>query len=428
MKVRDLRKKAEKYLVGGVDSPVRSFKYVGIKPLFVSHGKGARFVDVEGRSYIDYCLAWGCLILGHNNGKVREALTSMLKKGINFGFTHTGEVELAELLIKFVPCAEKVRFTNSGTEAVMTAIRLARAYRRKNKIIKFEGAYHGHNDYLLVAAGSGQATSGVPFCKGIPEEFTRETITLPYNNKELLERTVKKYRKHLAAIIIEPVMGNCGVILPERDFLQFVGSLCKKYGIVLIFDEVITGFRLSLGGAQEYFGVIPDLSCLGKIIGGGLPVGVVCGRKEIMNLLAPEGEVYQAGTFSANPLVIAAGLATMKMLASDFSYKKLAQITSYLCKSIEKMADKYGIKLRVNYISSMFSLFFTDREVIDYNSAQSQDKNLFRRWYRYMFDRGIHFSPSPFEANFLSWAHSQGDIDITLGILENSFKYLRRVR
>ena len=423
---KSLFDEAKKFIPGGVNSPVRSFQAVGGLPVFVKEAKGSKIYGECGKGFIDYCLSWGALILGHAHPKVIEALSRAIKKGTSFGTATKLEIELAKLIVEAIPSIEQVRLTNSGTEAVMGAIRLARAYTKRSKIIKFEGAYHGHADYLLANAGFRPATLGNPASAGVPKDFIKHTLVLPYNDIGKVKETVKKYQKDLAAIIVEPVLANCGVVLPKEGFLQDLRKIADKYNIVLIFDEVITGFRLSYAGAQGYFGVKPDLTCLGKIIGGGLPVGAFGGRREIMQLLAPEGPVYQAGTLSGNPVAVSAGVATLNILKKDNPYRNLERMTKEFCKSIGEKAKDFKIKLKVNHISSMFSLFFTDREVVDFNLSQTQDLRLFKKFFHGLLRNGVYFSPSGFEANFLSTAHSAEDLNKTLKFIETALKSLRR--
>jgi glutamate-1-semialdehyde 2,1-aminomutase len=387
---KGLFKEAKKYIPGGVNSPVRSFQTVGGEPIFIKEAKGSKIYGECGREFIDYCMSWGALILGHAHPKVIEALLQVIKKGTSFGTATKLEIELAKLIIEALPSIEQVRLTNSGTEAVMGAIRLARAYTQKDKVIKFEGSYHGHADYLLD-------------CPGIPGDFKKHTLILPYNNVEKVKEKVKKYQKELAAIIVEPVEANCRVVLPKQGFLQDLRKIADRYNIILIFDEVITGFRLSYSGAQGYFNVKPDLTCLGKIIGGGLPVGAFGGRREIMQLLAPEGPVYQAGTLSGNPIAVTAGIATLNILKKDNPYTNLEKRTKEFCKKIKEKAIDSNIKLKINHIGSMFSLFFS-----------GQDLGLFKKFFHSLLKNGVYFSPSGFEANFLSTAHSAEDLDRTL--------------
>lgn len=415
---------AKKYLVGGVNSPVRSFKSVGGYPVFIKRAKGSKLYSESGKEFIDYCLSWGALILGHAYPKVVKSLEEVIKNGTSYGAATKQETELAKLIVGAVPSIELLRLTSSGTEAVMGAIRLARAYTKKDKIIKFEGSYHGHADYLLVKAGSGAATLGIPDSLGVPKDFTKHTLVLPYNDIKKLEETAKKYQHDLAAIIIEPVAANCGVILPQPEFLQALRKIADKFNIVLIFDEVITGFRVSFGGAQEFFQVKPDLTCLGKIVGGGLPIGVFGGRKEIMRLLAPEGPVYQAGTLSGNPIAVAAGITTLKILKQNNPYKDLNIKTKALTDGIKLHAKEYAIGLRINSLNSLFSIFFTNKDVTDYKTAEMQNLNLFNKFFHSLLKSGIYVSPSRFEANFLSVAHTDIDIKKTLTIIDKAFKLL----
>ncbi len=423
---KNLFEEAKRYIPGGVNSPVRSFRAVGGYPVFVKEARGSKIYGECGGEFIDYCLSWGALILGHAHSGVTQRLGEAIKNGTSFGTATKLETELARLIVEAVPSIEQVRLTNSGTEAVMSAIRLARAYTEKNKIIKFEGSYHGHADYLLVKAGSGQATLGMSDSLGVPKVFTKHTIVLPFNNIKRVEEIVKKCQKDIAAIIVEPVVGNMGVVLPKPGFLQDLRRIADKYNIVLIFDEVITGFRLSYGGAQGYFNVKPDLTCLGKIIGGGLPIGAFGGRKEIMELLAPEGGVYQAGTLSGNPIAVTAGITTLKILKENNPYGGLEEKTKELCEGIRLKAQRYSIKLKVNYISSFFSIFFTGQEVIDYRTARTQDIDLFKKFFHGLLKKRVYFSPSGFEANFLSLAHSDKDLYKTLKAISEVFKKIGR--
>jgi len=423
---KKLFKEAKIYIPGGVNSPVRSFQGVGGYPIFIKQAKGSKIYGECGREFIDYCMSWGALILGHAHPEIIETLQEVVKRGTSFGTATKLEIELAKLIVEAIPSIEQVRFTNSGTEAVMSAIRLARAYTKKDKIIKFEGAYHGHADYLLVKGGSGQATLGILASAGVPRDFIKHTLVLPYNDIEKVKQTVKKYQNDLAAIIVEPVLANCGVVLPKEGFLEDLRKIADAYNIVLIFDEVITGFRLSYSGAQGYFKVKPDLTCLGKIIAGGLPVGAFGGRKEIMKLLAPEGPVYQAGTLSGNPLAVSAGIITLKLLKENNPYESLERNTKSLSEYIKSKAKEYKINIKVNQIGSLFSVFFSDKEVTDYKIAQHQDLKLFKRFYHRLLKEGIYFSPSGFEANFLSTAHTQKDLAKTKRAIDIVLKNLRR--
>ncbi len=395
---------AKRYIPGGVNSPVRSFKAVDGSPVFIKRGSGSRIFGEEGEEFIDYCLSWGALILGHAHKEVVMAVERAVRNGTSFGAATRLEIELAKLIIEAMPSIELIRLTNSGTEAVMGAVRLARAYTGKDKIIKFQGSYHGHADYLLSSLG-------------IPEDFTRHTISAPYNNTEILERTVEEHKRDLACIIVEPVAGNCGVVLPRLGFLEEMRRLADRHKAVLIFDEVITGFRVSYGGAQRIFAVYPDITCLGKIIGGGLPVGAFGGRKDIMDLLAPEGSVYQAGTLSGNPVAVTAGITTLKILKEIDPYKGLEAKTERLCEGIKSCAEKNNISLKADYIGSMFSISFGEN---------GQDTGLFKKFFHGLLRDGIYFSPSGFEANFLSTAHTYEDIEKTLKAAEDTLKAMNQ--
>lgn len=412
-KSRRLFKKAKNFFVGGVNSPVRSFKSVGGCPVFMQRGSGSKLYSADGKEYIDYCLSWGALILGHAYPAVKAKLRNVINNGTSFGTPTELETELAEKICEGLSSIEKIRFVNSGTEAVMAAIRLARAFTKRNKIIRFSGAYHGHADYLLE-------------CLGIPKDFTKHTLVASYNDIKGVDCLIKEHKSDIAAIIVEPVTANYGVVLPREGFLQELRKLADKYDIVLIFDEVITGFRVSYAGAQGYFDVTPDLTCLGKIVGGGLPVGAFGGKKEIMELLAPKGNVYVAGTFSGNPLTASAGITTLKILKDSNPYPELERLTNRLCQEMRLTADKYGVELKVNQIASMFSIFFTKGEVIDYNSACLQDTSLFKKLFHSLLKERIYLSPSGFEANFLSSAHTEKDVEKTLSVFDEAFKALRR--
>ena len=416
---------AQRYLVGGVNSPVRSFRSVGGVPVFVRKAQGVTIHAEDGRKLIDYCMSWGALILGHAQPQVVAALKRAIRRGTSYGMPTQLETELAKILVEAVPSMEQVRFTSSGTEAVMGAIRVARAYTGRNKIIKFEGGYHGHADHLLVKAGSGASTLGTPDSAGVPADFTRHTLSLPFNNLGKIEEAFKKYPDDIAAILVEPVAGNMGVVLPEKDFLPGLRKLCDQYQSLLIFDEVMTGFRFTYGGAQDYFKIRPDLTCLGKIIGGGMPLGAFGGRKDVMKVLAPLGPAYQAGTLSGNPVAVTAGITTLQCLARQGSYKSLIARTGKLCAGIQKAADASGIKIRINSIGSMFTIFFTDQDVVDYETAKSQDGELFRKFFHALLAHGIYFAPSPFEANFVSFAHTGKDIDRTIDAVQKVFQSLR---
>jgi len=416
---------AQRYLVGGVNSPVRSFRSVGGVPVFVRKAKGVTIYAEDGRELIDYCLSWGALILGHAHPEVIAALAQAIKCGTSYGMPTELETQLAKMLVEAVPSMEQVRLTSSGTEAVMGATRVARAYTGKNKIIKFEGGYHGHADHLLVKAGSGASTLGTPDSAGVPSDFTHHTLSLPYNDLGKVEDAFKKFPQDIAAVILEPVAGNMGVVLPAKGFLQGLRKLCDRYRSLLIFDEVMSGFRLTYGGAQSYFGITPDLTCLGKIIGGGMPLGAFGGRAAVMKVLAPLGPAYQAGTLSGNPVAVTAGITTLKCLARLGAYPALITKTKKLCAGIKKAAKASGVKVRINSIGSMFTVFFTGKSVTNYETAQSQDGALFRRFFHALLERGVYFAPSPFEANFVSFVHTQKDIERTIRAVQGVFKALK---
>jgi len=421
----ELFETAQRYLVGGVNSPVRSFRSVGGVPVFVRKAKGVTLYAEDGRKLIDYCLSWGALILGHAYPEVIAALSKAIKNGTSYGMPTRLETELAKMLVEAVPSMGQVRLTSSGTEAVMGATRIARAYTERNKIIKFEGGYHGHADHLLVKAGSGASTLGTPDSAGVPSDFTRHTLSLPYNDLRKIEEAFQQYPRDIAAIIVEPVAGNMGVVAPEKDFLQGLRKLCDRYQSLLIFDEVMTGFRLTYGGAQNYFKIQPDLTCLGKIIGGGMPLGAFGGRRDVMKVLAPLGPAYQAGTLSGNPVAVTAGIATLKYLSREGSYKLLIARTQKLCAGIQKAADASGIQVRINAAGSMFTVFFTDQGVTDYETAKKQDGALFRKFFHALLAEGVYFAPSPFEANFVSFAHTEKDIARTIAAVQRVFKNIR---
>ena len=419
-----LFEEAKKYIPGGVNSPVRAFKAVGGTPPFVTSALGSKIYDVDGKEYIDYVSSWGPMIVGHRHPRVIEALQKALTKGLSYGAPTEAEIELARMIVEAVPSIEMVRMVNSGTEATMSAIRLARGYTGRDKIIKFSGCYHGHGDFLLVKAGSGATTLGIPDSKGVPDDFVRTTITLPFNNLDAVKKAVKAEAPKIAAIILEPVPGNMGVVLPQEGFLRGLQELCHETGIVLIFDEVMSGFRVAWGGAQSLYGVIPDMTCLGKVIGGGLPVGAFGGKKEIMENLAPLGPVYQAGTLSGNPLAVAAGLETLKILAQPGTYETLGKSSAYLVEEAKKLAQKTGVKTHISRVGSMFTLFFASQEVIDYDTALKSDTVAFSRYFHLMLKGGIYLAPSQFEANFISLAHSQENLDKTLEVMTKTFKEL----
>jgi len=419
-----LFKEAQKYLVGGVNSPVRAFKALGMEPLFIEKGKGSRVWDADGNEFIDYVLSWGPLILGHAHDQIVNAIKQVSNFGTSFGAPTELEIQMAKAVIEAVPSVEMVRFVNSGTEATMSAIRLARGYTGKKKIIKFDGCYHGHGDSLLVSAGSGVATLGIPGTPGIPEELAQLTIVLPYNDIDAVEEAFKKHGDDIACVILEPVAGNMGVVAPSKEYHQKLREITKQYGALLIWDEVMTGFRLALGGAQELYGIDPDLTTMGKVIGAGLPVGAYGGKREIMLHVAPEGPIYQAGTLSGNPLAMAAGLKQLQILKEKNPYSDLDKKGEKLEEGMNQLIDRYGIKATVNRVGSMITLFFTEKKVENFSDARSCDLELFNKFYRLMLEKGIYLAPSQFEASFLSTAHSEEDINRTLNALEDTFKQL----
>ena len=414
LKSEDLFRKALRLMPGGVNSPVRAFRAVGGEPLFVASGKGARITDVEGRSYLDYVLSWGPLILGHCHPQVMEALARVLETGTSFGASTPAEVELAEQIQAAFPSIERVRLVNSGTEATMAALRVARAATGREKILKFEGCYHGHSDSLLVKAGSGVATLGLPDSPGVPRALAELTITVPFNDSAALEEAFRVHDHQLAAVIVEPVAGNMGCVAPRAGFLARLRTLAAEQGTVLIFDEVLTGFRVAYGGAQQLYGIQPDLTTLGKIMGGGLPVGAYGGKAALMDLVAPAGPVYQAGTLSGNPLAVAAGLKTLELLRAPGFYERLDALAESLVAGLRAEADRASVALTINRVGSMFTPFFTAEAVTDYASAKKADTAAFGRFFRALRERGIYFPPSQFEAAFISSAHSEDDIAETI--------------
>jgi glutamate-1-semialdehyde 2,1-aminomutase len=414
--------KALKMIPGGVNSPVRAFKAIGIPPSFVERAKGSKIWDVDGNEYIDYVGSWGPMILGHAHPKVTEALKRVIPKGTSFGAPTRLEVELATKVMKAFPSIELVRMVSSGTEAVLSAIRLARGYTRRDKILKFEGCYHGHGDSLLVKAGSGATTFSIPDSLGVPEDLVKHTLTAPYNNLESVKALAGQYSDQIACIIVEPIAGNMGVVLPENGFLEGLRRICDEKGIILLFDEVISGFRVAYGGAQELYKIKADLTCLGKIIGGGLPVGAYGGKEEIMEKVAPLGGVYQAGTLSGNPLAMTAGIETLELLKSKKAYEDLEKKTSYLKENISKIAEERGIPLCINHITGMFTLFFTEGPVRDYPSAKKSDTRRFAQFFIEMMGQGIYLPPSQFEACFVSLAHTQKDLNKTIEACDAAFK------
>ena len=417
-----LYRRALGMMPGGVNSPVRAFKAIGISPTFIDRAKGSKIWDVDRNEYIDYVGSWGPMILGHAHPKVIGALKRVASKGTSFGAPIPLEVDFALRVKKAFPSMELVRMVSSGTEAVMSAIRVARGYTGRDKIIKFEGCYHGHGDSLLVKAGSGATTFGIPDSLGIPEDLAKHTLTALYNDLESVKVLVKQHLGKIACIIVEPIAGNMGVVLPERGFLEGLRKICDEEGMILLFDEVITGFRVAYGGAQELYGIKADLTCLGKIIGGGLPVGAYGGKEMIMERVAPLGGVYQAGTLSGNPLAMTAGIETLELLKSKKIYQDLERKTSYLIENISISAEEKGIPLSINHTKGMFTLFFAEGPVKDYRTAKMSDTSRFAKFFIEMMEQGIYLPPSQFEACFISLAHTQKDLDKTIQACDNALK------
>ena len=406
---------ARKVIPGGVNSPVRAFGSVGGVPRFIREAAGARMTDADGGEYVDYVGSWGPMILGHNHPEVRAAVAEALERGTSFGAPSPGEVGLAELVVEMVPSVEVVRFVNSGTEATMSALRLARAATGRDRMIKFRGGYHGHADAFLVEAGSGAATLGVPSSPGVTEGAARDTLVAEYNDLDSVRSLFEQYPGEVATVIVEPVAGNMGCVPPAEGFLEGLRSLCDEHGALLIFDEVMTGFRLAAGGAQERFGVMPDLTTMGKVIGGGLPVGAFGGREELMRRVAPDGPVYQAGTLSGNPLAVAAGLATLTRLKEEPGiYDTLERLGERLEAGYARLVDRYPDRLSWNRVGSMATLFFTGETVTGWATSAGQDRERFGRYFHGMLERGIYLPPSPFEALFISAAHTEADVDRTV--------------
>lgn len=413
-KSRKAFEEAKLVIPGGVNSPVRAYKSVDLTPPFMERGSGSKIQDIDGNEYIDYVASWGPLILGHAHPKVTQAVIAAAEKGTSFGAPTELETRMAELVVERMPSVEIVRMVNSGTEATMSALRLARGYTNRNKIMKFEGCYHGHADALLIKAGSGVATLGLPDSPGVPEETATHTITVPYNDLESAKLAFERYGEELAAVIVEPVAGNMGVVPPLPDFLQGLRDLTSSYGTLLIFDEVMTGFRVGLNSAQGLFGVTPDLTCMGKVIGGGLPVGAYGGKKEIMENIAPTGPIYQAGTLSGNPLAMAAGYTTLKLLGEEGVYEQLERKSARLEEGFAENAREAGIPCTINRVGSMICPFFTEQKVINYETAKSSDLQLFKRYFAAMLNQGISAAPSQFEGMFVSTAHTDEDIEKTI--------------
>lgn len=421
----DLFQQAQQHIPGGVNSPVRAFRGVGGDPVFFREGKGAWLTDAEGKQYVDYIGSWGPMIVGHAHPEVLRAVTQAVQHGLGFGAPTEIETTMAELVCDLVPSMELVRMVSSGTEATMSAIRLARGFTGRDKIVKFEGCYHGHADSLLVKAGSGALTLGVPSSAGVPESLAKHTLTLRFNDLESVETCFKEAGDDISCIIVEPVAGNMNCIPPEPGFLEGLRKICDQYGTVLIFDEVMTGFRVALGGAQAHYGVTPDLTTFGKVIGGGLPVGAFGGKRKVMEHIAPLGPVYQAGTLSGNPIAMAAGLATLTQLQEPDFHSKLTQATEALVKGLQQAADDAGIAMTTNQVGGMFGLFFTeDKKVSFYEQVVASNQERFKQFFHAMLDRGVYLAPSAFEAGFVSAAHGDAEIEFTLSAAREAFQTL----
>jgi glutamate-1-semialdehyde 2,1-aminomutase len=411
---RKLFAEAKKVIPGGVNSPVRAFRAVGLEPLFVSRARGSKVYDVDGGVYIDYVSSWGPMILGHAHPQVRKAMSQALSRGWSYGAATELEVRLAQKISTAIPSMELVRMVSSGTEAAMSAVRVARGFTGRDKIIKFEGCYHGHADSFLVKAGSGAITFGVPDSAGVPESLAVNTLVAPYNDLEAVHALFNQNPSQIACVIVEPIAGNMGIVMPREEFLKGLEEVCRMNGALLIFDEVITGFRLIYGGVQKTFGITPDLTCLGKVIGGGMPVGAYGGRREVMEKVSPLGPIYQAGTLSGNPLAMTCGLATLELLRQKDVYKRLDRLTKELCQGLEDFVRQKGIPARINRSGSMFTLFFTEDEVYDYTSAKKADVGKYAKYFQGMLQAGVWLPPSQFEACFVSLAHTTKDLKKTL--------------
>ena len=415
---------AKNHISGGVNSPVRAFGRVGGTPPFIDHADGCRMYDIEGRAFIDYVGSWGPMIMGHNHPDIAKAITEAVKKGVSFGAPTLSETQLASKIRTAIPSIEKIRFVNSGTEATMSALRLARAYTGRNMVAKFAGCYHGHSDALLVKGGSGMLTHGKPDSQGVPAAFTNLTLVLNYNDIEHVQSHFKKYGEQLAAVIIEPVAGNMNCIPADPAFMNALKDLCNQYGTVLIFDEVMSGFRVSLGGAQQSYSIQPDLTCLGKIIGGGLPVGAFGGRDEIMSMLAPQGGVYQAGTLSGNPLCMAAGNKMLELISKEGVYEQLSEKCTRLTDGIIDKAKKHHLSVSCNHTGAMFGLFFNTTERVTRLEQVAAGESIYNKFFHLMLSQGIYFAPSVYEAGFISMAHEDADIDATLNAVDAAFDTL----
>ena len=406
--------KSQQFIPGGVNSPVRNFSKVGGHPRFIARGEGSKIYDIDGNEYIDYVASWGPLVLGHAHPSVIEAIRSTALDGTSFGAPTTRETELAETIVNAVPSIEQVRLVNSGTEATMSAIRVARGYTGRYKILKIDGCYHGHVDYLLAKAGSGVATFGLSDSGGVPEDFARNTLTVPFNDPDAVREAIEANPDEIACLILEPIMGNMGIIPPHEGYLNQLREITEEYGIVLVFDEVITGFRVAYGGAQSYYNVTPDMTCLGKIIGGGLPVGAYGGKREIMRCVAPEGDVYQAGTLSGNPLAVTAGITTLKRLAEPGTYEHLESRAAALAEGLAEATRKHGIDAWHSRVGSMLMLYFTPETVTDADGARTADTERYQQYFWGLVERGVYVAPSQFEAGFVSLVHSDEDINATI--------------
>ena len=423
-----LFEEAQQYIPGGVNSPVRAFKAVGGEPVYINRASGAYIYDTNDKQYIDYVGSWGPMILGHAHPQVINAVQEAAKDGLSFGAPTVLETEMAKLICELVPSIEQVRMVSSGTEATMSAIRLARGYTNRSKIVKFEGCYHGHADSLLVKAGSGALTFGTPSSPGVPAELAEHTITLPFNNLEAVEQCFSECGEQIACIIVEPVAGNMNCVLPVAGFLEGLRRICNDYQSLLIFDEVMTGFRVALGGAQELFNVMPDITTLGKVIGGGMPVGAFGGSKEIMNHLAPVGPIYQAGTLSGNPIAMTAGIVTLTLISAPGFYDSLGENTKQFAEDLKSRANKMNIPLSVNYAGGMFGVFFTDEDkVTSFEQVTSCNLEMFKQFFQMMIDHGVYMAPSSYEAGFVSAAHTKEDFDATLNKASVAFESLSMI-